>query len=240
METKSRKTHNVLIVDDDLSLRRAVAVNVQVGGYDVIEAADGLDALEVLTNRDDIDLVICDVVMPRMNGADFIEKARAIRPHLPFIMITGYSANELMTKSLRNGAFTVLPKPFDPRTLLTVIKRAITSPVVLVVDSEESARSVATILESCHIRVREAASVADAAEAVRQNNFDVVIVDAGLRELEPLADMMKTRPDIRVIGLVAGEFPASPRSLTPMFTYLRKPVEADRLMQVLATARATP
>jgi len=152
-EQTAKPSRTVLIVDDDASLRAAVAVNVQVGGYDVIEAGDGEEALEQLRLSDDIDLVICDIVMPKMNGADFLEKARAIRPHLPFIMITGYSGNELMGKALRNGAYTVLSKPFDPRALLTIMGRAITSPVVLGVNSAAEAASVAASLDQCCIRV---------------------------------------------------------------------------------------
>lgn len=232
--------HLVLIVDDDSSLRSAVAINMQVAGYEVLEAADGVEALEQLRLRDDIHLVICDIVMPKMNGADFLEQARTIRPHLPFIMITGYSANELMGKALRNGAYTVLSKPFDPRALLTIAGRAITAPIVLVVNSAAEAASIAARLDRCCIRTHIAPSPEAVITALADRNVDVVIADIEGRDLSALDDVSRLRPDIRLIMLVNSDArPPKARTNAKVFTYIQKPVVTDHLIQILATARGT-
>lgn len=241
MQTSNSPRRKVLVVDDDTSLRRAVAVNVEVGGYAVVEAVDGEDALAKLREQPDIDLVICDVVMPNMNGADLLEQARSIRPNLPFIMITGYSSHDLMTKSLLYGAYTVLPKPFDPRTLLAIVKRAISSPLVLIVDASEDAEPMAAALEKSLIANRVVTSAAAGADALREKLCDVLIVDVALPDLDALANASIRSGEIRVIGLIGGDLTTAPRlGGTGAFTYLRKPVAPDRLMQVVATARATP
>ena len=232
--------HLVLIVDDDSSLRSAVAINMQVAGYEVLEAADGVEALEQLRLRHDIHLVICDIVMPKMNGADFLEQARAIRPHLPFIMITGYSGNELMGKALRNGAYTVLSKPFDPRTLLTIAGRAITAPIVLVVNSAAEAASVAAGLDRCCIRTHIAPSPEAVITVLADHNVDVVIADIEGRDLSALDDVSRLRPDIRLIMLVNSDArPPKARTNAKVFTYIQKPVATDHLIEILATARGT-
>ncbi len=227
----------VLIVDDDSSLRRALALNVEVAGYRVVEAADGLEGIQQLQSDPTIGVIICDIIMPKMNGADFLEKARAIRPDVPCIMITGYSANDLMHKALRHGAYTVLSKPFDPRALLAIVGRAITAPVVLIVDSE--AEAIAEMLQTSHIRTRVVASPAAAIEALQANNIDVAVVDSSKTDMSSLEAMTRAHRGIRLVVLVPPDQPPMLRLTggATAFTFMQKPVQADKLLQVIATAR---
>jgi len=108
----------VLIVDDDASVRLVCAINLEAEGLHVLEAADGLDALEQ-ARRERPDLVLTDVTMPGLDGFQLAERLRRDeRTHgMPVIFLSGEvgSANEERARAL--GAVAYLTKPFDPRAL---------------------------------------------------------------------------------------------------------------------------
>ena len=80
----------VLIVDDSPTVRQQVKLALSPAGFDVVEAVDGQAGLEVIESRSDLDLVISDVNMPRMNGIEMVTEIarRNIRPGLPMVMLT--------------------------------------------------------------------------------------------------------------------------------------------------------
>jgi PAS domain S-box-containing protein len=99
----------VLVVDDDSAVREITANILVTMGYRVIEAGSGGAALEMLDSHGEIDLMLVDFAMPGMNGADVAREARARRPHLPILFVTGYAD----TTSLPSpGDQDVLRKPF--------------------------------------------------------------------------------------------------------------------------------
>lgn len=84
--------HHVLIVEDEILVRVGLSEELQDAGYHVVEAADGVSALDVLNGGDRIDLMFTDIRMPGgIDGWDLAERARALRPELPVIYATGYS-----------------------------------------------------------------------------------------------------------------------------------------------------
>ena len=97
----------ILVVDDDATVRSVTAGFLSDLGHDVVEAADGEAALRVLEGEEGVRLMVADFAMPRMNGAELAERARAMRPGLPILLVTGYA--EL--GSLSPG-IPVLQKPY--------------------------------------------------------------------------------------------------------------------------------
>ena len=111
------RLQTVLVVDDDEANRNVLGRRLMKLGYGIIEAGDGVEALERLTDPDaGIDLVLLDVMMPRLNGFEVLERHRAdpaIR-HIPVIMISALDDMASVVRCIEAGAEDYLPKPFDP------------------------------------------------------------------------------------------------------------------------------
>jgi CheY-like chemotaxis protein len=108
----------ILVVDDDELVRRFVADHLRDEGYEVVTAPDGPGALAVMDDGETIDLVVCDLSMPRMNGVDVIAQMHLRNADLPAILLTGFAtqAAQLAAKAL-TGAFVLLHKPVSEENL---------------------------------------------------------------------------------------------------------------------------
>ena len=119
-------SRRILVVDDSPSLRRMIAMTLKGAGYDVVEAEDGLDALErVAAAR--FDAVLTDQNMPRMDGLSFIREFRT-RPEgqgVPVVFLSTESEGELKDKARAAGALGWMTKPFDQAKLLSVMARVV-------------------------------------------------------------------------------------------------------------------
>jgi two-component system response regulator HydG len=113
-----------LIVDDDATLRLTVKTVLQSKGFQVLEAADGQIAVDIVQNVKDIGIVILDVNMPRMNGLDALVKIKEINPSVFCIVATAYSNMNDAIKSIRLGAYDYLQKPVESDKLLRLLANA--------------------------------------------------------------------------------------------------------------------
>ena len=115
----------VLIVDDSATVRQQVRLALSQGGFDVVEAKDGLEGAETIEGRSDISLVICDVNMPRMNGLDMLERVKGggQRPGLPVVMLTTEGQPALIKRAKANGAKGWIVKPFQANQLVAAAKK---------------------------------------------------------------------------------------------------------------------
>ncbi|TFF19706.1 PAS domain-containing sensor histidine kinase [Jiella endophytica] len=116
-------TATILLVEDEDHVRAGNVRALKMRGYDVHEAASGVEALEVLEELDgEIDLVVSDVVMPEMDGPTLLREMRKTRPDLKFIFVSGY-AEEAFAKNMPEGEkFGFLAKPFSLRELAVAVK----------------------------------------------------------------------------------------------------------------------
>jgi CheY-like chemotaxis protein len=111
----------ILVVEDEPLIRKSICEVLQtVGGYEVDEADDGIQAVKLLENRR-FDLVITDLFMPRMNGLKLLEHVRSMSPDLPVIFMTGYLSKESAKTSFPGTECLI--KPFGVRTLLSSVRR---------------------------------------------------------------------------------------------------------------------
>lgn len=115
----------VLVVDDSQSIRQHVGTTLAAGGFEVLEAVDGLDALETLTARTDIDLVICDVNMPRLGGLELLDKLQVagVMSRLQVVMLTTEGQPAMMQRAKQAGAKGWVVKPFKAPLLLAAVKK---------------------------------------------------------------------------------------------------------------------
>ncbi|SDJ77838.1 MULTISPECIES: cell cycle histidine kinase CckA [Bradyrhizobium] len=118
----------ILLVEDEDGLRSLNARGLRSRGYSVIEAANGIEAMEALEEKDGaVDLVVSDVVMPEMDGPTLLREMRKRNPNLKIIFVSGY-AEEAFDKSLpENEQFAFLPKPFALSALVEKVKETMTS-----------------------------------------------------------------------------------------------------------------
>jgi nitrogen regulation protein NR(I) len=114
---------HVLIVDDELNIRRVLAAMLKRDGYEVTTAADGEQALAVL-QRTPIHVVVTDLVMPRLGGMQLLERVRAEYPDIPVILITAHGTVDSAVAALKAGAFDYVTKPFEQEELRKVIAKA--------------------------------------------------------------------------------------------------------------------
>jgi CheY-like chemotaxis protein len=113
-------------VDDEAMIRELGRTVLTRGGFRVLTAEDGAEAVEVFERlRDDIDLVILDVTMPRMSGRDAFRRMAEIDPGARIMFSTGYSADDLAEVE---GAAGLLTKPYRPQELLAAVRLALAAP----------------------------------------------------------------------------------------------------------------
>ena len=115
----------VLIIDDSMMVRKQVGQALIGAGFSVIEATDGVDALQKLTTSPDTRLVVCDVNMPRMSGIEFLEAIRKVEStaNLPVVMLTTEGQPELVQRAKALGAKGWIVKPFKPDLLVAAAKK---------------------------------------------------------------------------------------------------------------------
>lgn len=118
----------ILLAEDNPEVRRLAASLLRKTGYIVIEAADGLEAIEAfMANRDAIDLIIIDVVMPRKNGREVIDQVRGVRPDAKVLYTSGYTGDVLSDKGLDDTSSAFLAKPLSPHELLQKVEELLTA-----------------------------------------------------------------------------------------------------------------
>jgi CheY-like chemotaxis protein len=107
----------LLLVDDEPAIRGLIAMALRNHGYDVVEAADGEDALTAARDMDRIDAVVSDICMPNLNGFAMADELRVLHPEVHFVFISGYPVDR--DKVTPDARF--LSKPFLPSMLFTAI-----------------------------------------------------------------------------------------------------------------------
>jgi two-component system response regulator HydG len=122
VETSASK--NILLVDDHKPFRDSLAKILEGEGLRVFPANDGEEALDILRNEL-IHLVLTDLKMPKMDGVELLKVAKTIHPEVEVILITGYGTVDTAVTAMKDGAFDYIQKPFKPREILKLVRKAI-------------------------------------------------------------------------------------------------------------------
>lgn len=115
----------VLVVDDEESIRELCRVNLELHGYEVLEAPDGVIALEIVA-RERPDVVFLDVMLPRLDGWEVLHRIKSdpeLAP-IPVVMLTARTAEDDQMRGWEEGALDYVTKPFHPQTLADVAAEA--------------------------------------------------------------------------------------------------------------------
>jgi len=130
----SGRLGRVLVVADEPRIRRLVHLTLTKAGYEVVEAQDGEHAIQVLNSGDNplmVDIILCDIWMPKVNGIEAIAYVRTQYPTVPVSVMTGYPDIDLAVSSMKQCVTDDLVKPVSNEDLLTVIRDSVDNHVVL-------------------------------------------------------------------------------------------------------------
>jgi two-component system cell cycle sensor histidine kinase/response regulator CckA len=117
---------SILLAEDDPDVRRMAKRILETAGHRVAEAADGAEGLKLFeSDPGSFELLLADVVMPRMSGRELADKIVERRPDLPVIFMSGYTQQMISATELRTGELTLIEKPFTARRLMTAISAAV-------------------------------------------------------------------------------------------------------------------
>jgi len=116
----------VIAVDDSVTMRQMVTFTLRQAGYEVVEAADGRDALTKIQSQR-VDLVVTDLHMPNLDGIELIKRIRALPTYrfTPVLMLTTESQDRKKAEGQAAGATGWIVKPFQPEQLIKVVKRVL-------------------------------------------------------------------------------------------------------------------
>jgi DNA-binding NtrC family response regulator len=120
---RGTRLQQILVVDDEDMIRHFAARILTAEGYQVVQAADGADALELL-NGHAVNLVLSDVMMPRLNGIQLLEHLSVAQPGLPVLLMSGYGMVELVERGM-SVPCALLHKPFPPDRLVSEVRRCL-------------------------------------------------------------------------------------------------------------------
>jgi two-component system, NtrC family, nitrogen regulation response regulator NtrX len=115
---------SILIIDDERAIRKTLGEILSYEGYKIDEASDGEEGLKRFGEKV-YDVVICDIKMPKVDGIEFLEKARAMNPDVPIIMVSGHGNIDTAVEAVKKGAFDYVSKPPDLNRLLITLRNAL-------------------------------------------------------------------------------------------------------------------
>ena len=256
----------VLIADDDADVREVLVESFREAGFDVLQAANGLEAL-LCVKRDRPDAVVLDLMMPRLGGVEALKRIHAFNPGIRALVVTGAIDSELHRQATLAGAAGVFAKPVSAATLVAALAGPPPAPAprpaepvpaaavavgvggaptgrVLVVDDNSEVRAMLEdVLTSLGYATRTAADGATAVRSVLTEPPDIVLLDVympGLSGVGALPTIVALAPHAKVIMISgAANEDVLKRSLAfGAHDYVTKPFEISSLSRAIETALA--
>ncbi len=164
----AKSSGNILIVDDERSIRKTLNEILSYEGFKIDEAGDGEEGLKLFSDKI-YDVVLCDIKMPKIDGLEFLVKASEINADVPVIMISGHGTIETAVDAVKKGAFDYVSKPPDLNRLLITIRNAI---------DKNSLSTEAKTLKKKINRVQEMIGESDGMKKIKETIEKVAPTDA--------------------------------------------------------------
>lgn len=194
--------HKIMVVDDDPRMRLTLGVIIEEEGYDVLEASDGYQAIE-LAKEHSLDLIFMDIIMPGMHGVDAFREIKKISPGTPVVMMTGFSNGELVKNALDEGVHSLIHKPFKVSRIIDTLRGVLKTEMVLVAARRGWEReSWRQVLEQGGYVVSVASDAVQVVGMAAVKHYDVIILDSGLPNTDCYALLGQIRvfdPRVKVI-----------------------------------------
>jgi DNA-binding NtrC family response regulator len=259
MRSGGRKNIRILIVDDEEPIRRAVKRSLGKEGYDFAEAPDGSAGLDEF-RKGEFDLVISDRQMPGMDGLKMLREIKKLSPQAKVVIISGGISREEAERFYREGALTIIEKPFDIEALKAKVRevlngnghngaREFPSPAesrkpLRVVFVDDDPDTLFALREGASLMGYETKAFSDPTEALehcRTGDFDVLVSDfhmPGMNGLQLLTAVKALNPLAKVVicSAAAGEREKAELYRAGAADILQKPLGFDELQAAIEAA----
>ena len=233
----------ILVVDDDRRMAKTLVDILKVKGYEAEAAYSGREALERIEGGS-FDCVLTDIRMPGISGVELQRDIKARQPHLPVVLMTAYSTDDLVEEGLEEGAVAVLTKPLDINRLLCFFSSMERERSIVIVDDDPHfCKTLGGILRARSFAVTQLSDPRGIGEKIEPNG-QVVLLDMKLDDidgLEVLMEIMEQHPYLPVI-LVTGYREEMTNAIEAAlkigaYTCIYKPFEIEELLALLTQIR---
>jgi len=206
-----KKVTTALIVDDEELIRDFLSRLLSLEGLEVTTAEDGFKAIEI-AKKEEFDIIFLDIRMPKMDGVEAFKRLKKITPRSKFIMITGYSMDELLKRVEGEHIEAFITKPFDIHEIVTIIEDFARQKYpddivnVLIVEAEDAVSSFFKKLFKAY-DIATAKTGKEALEMIEHKDFDLILADimlADMNGVELYSKIREIRPRAEII-LVTGD-----------------------------------
>ncbi|MCX6632736.1 MAG: PAS domain S-box protein [Candidatus Solibacter sp.] len=236
-------TETVLVVEDQAEVRKYAVKVLEAYGYRVIPAGNADEAL-LLWERERIDLVLTDLVMPNLSGRELADRLETLQPGIKVMFMSGYTDNVVVHQGALDEGAHLIQKPFSSEDLAGKVRAMLGPPVlaasILVADDEAAVRGfLRNVLEQGGYEVVEAVDGKQALQQVRAGHVDLVITDLIMPEQEGIETIQALRRDVPGVGIIAisGAFGGQFLKMAQMLgadAVLNKPVSPELLLATVA------
>lgn len=239
-------SRSILIVDDDRQMVRTLADLVRLKGWRATGVHSGEAAVEAV-GRERFSAVLMDVKMEGIDGVEALKRMRALRPGMPVILMTAYTAAELLDEAMRAGAIRVLSKPVAVPELIEMLARETQQlrPVLIVDDDPDFLHTLADLVRSRGRPVMEAEDLDHAVELLHERAPLAVVLDLRLDDIAPpdsIVAIKRVNPAVLLIlysgspALLAETARAVPSSW--VHACLEKPFQPNQLIEIIDALEA--
>ncbi|MFH0882746.1 MAG: response regulator [bacterium] len=166
----------ILVIDDEQSIREMLAQALEIGGFEVETATDGKEGLEKFSVDKAFDVVLTDLMMPKVNGMQVLEEVKRLDPTVELIMLTGFGGNESAIEAMKKGAYDYLQKPTNVEELFITVQKAIERRRL----SEENRQYQRNLERLVRERTRELSETKNFLQSILDSSLDYSIIATGL------------------------------------------------------------
>lgn len=231
----------LLVVDDDRQMVRTLRDILSLNGWEADGAYGGEEAVAAVRERE-YAVVLMDVRMHGMNGVEALRAMKAVRPGIQVILMTAYTASDLLAEAEREGALRILAKPVEPDRLLAVLAALLHEArcVLVVDDNPYFLRTIAALLRERRFDVLEAGTLDEAIATLEAQAPGAVVLDLRLDGIEPRDSVLAIRRVSPAVALIlySGHPPTLAETTASVPSAwirgsLQKPFPPDRLTALL-------
>jgi PAS domain S-box-containing protein len=169
-------TSRILVIDDEESIREMLAQALEIGGFQVETAIDGKEGLEKFSVDKAFDVILTDLMMPKVNGMQVLEEVKKLDPTVELIMLTGFGGNESAIEAMKKGAYDYLQKPTNVEELFITVQKAIERRRL----SEENRQYQRNLERIVKERTRELSETKNFLQSILDSSLDYSIIATGL------------------------------------------------------------
>jgi PAS domain S-box-containing protein len=233
----------ILVVEDDPGLRCAIQEILGTAGYTVLTAENGGEAIRISERHEGhIDLLLSDVIMPKIGGVEVASQVSKLRPNTKILLMSGYTGGPC-PRTDSGAAIELIPKPWTPEDLSVKIREVLDrrSPIrrILVAEDEDGVRNwMKEVLQGAGYEVIAVRQGKEARVVVKEHRFDLLITDLAMPEedgLELIRTIRENHPRMEVIA-ASGAFGYEMLKVAKIFgchAILTKPLVAEELLETI-------